>query len=56
MRIIVQDDAGECFSYDTNKDSMCLCPGTDEKPEVVSALTEAIAFLTPVLKAGQHEA
>jgi hypothetical protein len=54
MRIIVRDDAGtECFSYDTNKDSLCLCPARHEKPEIIAALAEAARFLTepPQLKA-----
>jgi hypothetical protein len=46
MRVIVQDETGERYSYDTNKDSLCLCPGRDEKPEVIEALREATAFLS----------
>jgi hypothetical protein len=46
MKIIVTDDAGSAaFEYDTAKESNCLCPGSEEKPSVVSALTEAARFL-----------
>jgi len=47
MKISVTSDNGECFSYDTNKDSMCLCPGADERAAVVAALEEARGFLMP---------
>lgn len=46
MRIVVSDGTGERYSYDTDKDSMCLYPAADEKPEVARALEEASAFLS----------
>jgi hypothetical protein len=45
MKISVSDDKGECFSYDTAKDSMCLHPNKAETPAVVDALREATRFL-----------
>lgn len=46
MKVIVQDETGECFSYDTAKDSNCLHPSRAETPAVVDALKEATTFLT----------
>jgi hypothetical protein len=46
MRIVVQDhDGSEMFSYDTDKETMCLCPARAEKPLVIEALAEAARFL-----------
>lgn len=45
MIITVRDNSGECYSYSTDKDSMCLFPGADEKPKVEAALKEALSFL-----------
>lgn len=46
MKIVVTDETGERFSYDTDKNANCLCPGRDEKPAVIEALSEALQFLT----------
>jgi hypothetical protein len=43
--IIVKDETGSRYEYDTDKQANCLFPGPDEKEEVAAALTEAIAFL-----------
>ena len=43
----VTDDGGEeiVYSYDTDKNSQCLLPGADEKPQIIEAVREALAFL-----------
>lgn len=46
MRVIVEDETGQRFSYNTDKNENCLCPGMDERPGVVAALEEATRFLS----------
>jgi hypothetical protein len=56
MKISVSDDTGECFSYDTAKDSMCLHPNKAETPAVLNALLEATNFLvSPKVPAPAHD-
>ena len=54
MRIVVSDETGERFSYDTAKKTMCLMPGNDEKPAVIDAMDEALTFLRGTPPRGHH--
>ncbi len=45
MIISVIDEAGERYSYDTNKASYCLFPSRGEVSFVAAALREALEFL-----------
>jgi hypothetical protein len=49
--IVVKDEIGEWFSYDTTKDSLCLYPAAEEKPRVIAALQEALEFISKPMTA-----
>jgi hypothetical protein len=46
MRVLVYDEAGDvALDYQTQTDSVSLCPGRLEKAQVVEALQEAAFFI-----------
>ena len=46
MIVRVERGGVEVFSYDTDKQTRCICPGTDERETVADALREAEAFVS----------
>jgi hypothetical protein len=46
MLVVVYDDVGEvAFRFETQRDTLALCPGRLEKAHVVEALQEAAFFI-----------
>ena len=46
MMVVVYDDVGEvAFRFDTQRDTVALCPGRLEKAHVVEPLQEAAFFI-----------
>jgi len=46
LRVTVTDEDDDIvYSYSTNPKDQKLCPGDDEKPEIIEALEDALALL-----------
>jgi hypothetical protein len=45
MIVVVYNGGSKRFEYDTEKETLCLCPGVAEAPAIAQTLQEACNFL-----------